>query len=169
MNQKHKIVVDKVCDWFKSQIPNCTIEKEKRFKINLQKSGLNKPYFIVDIFVFNNDTNQSIGVECKSLTDSNNFRKLCAGVGQAYVLHRRFGLSYLAIEVNENMLPDNDAFKFYKRVALLPNVNDELGIGILLVSNRVVCVGEPKYKEPESVTLFSPMGDFASNSGSIVN
>jgi len=159
MKKKHDRVVDKVSDWFKSQIPNCTIEKEKRYKIDLQEPiiGLNKPYLIVDIVVTDNNT--KIGIECKSLTDSNDFRKLCAGVGQAWVLKRRFGLSYLAIEVNQKMLPDNDPFKFYKRVALLPNVNDELGIGILLVNENdvVICVGEPKYEEPASVTLFTPM------------
>lgn len=158
MKEKHNKVVDNVCNWFKFQIPNCKIQREKQYKISLQDLELNKQYFIVDIIVTDIDKNQEIGVECKSLADSKNFRGLCAGIGQAWVLKRRFGLSYLAIEVNQEIFPENDPFKFYKRVALLPNANVELGIGILTVNENdiVTCVGEAKYEKPASVTLFTP-------------
>ena len=131
------------------------IEKEVMYKINLQRKGLNKQFFRVDLIVKDKNTNREIGVECKTLKDSNNFRKLMAGVGQAYILQRVFGLSYLAIEVEADMLPNKNSFEFYKRESLLENIHQELGIGILFVKNNVALVREARFVEPFAKTLFT--------------
>ncbi len=151
---KHQTIVNKVCNWFKFSIQNCEIEKEVKYKINIPEQGLNKQFFRVDIVVTDKSTNQQIGIECKSLKDSNNFRKLMAGIGQAYVLQRVFGRSYLAIEVEADMLPNRNNFKFYKRETLLENVHQELGIGVLFVKNNVSLVRESRYEVPFAKTLF---------------
>lgn len=151
---KHKTIVNKVCNWFKFNFTNCKIEKEVKYKINLPRSGLNKQFFRVDIVVNDKNTNHQIGIECKTLKDSNNFRKLMAGVGQTYILQRVFGLSYLAIEVETNILPNKSNFEFYKREALLENIYQEFGIGILFVKNNVSLVRGAKYVEPFAKSLF---------------
>ncbi|MDD2777646.1 MAG: hypothetical protein PHI16_01950 [Methanocellales archaeon] len=163
---KHNEIVEKVCDWFKYNLHNYEIKKEVQYKINLPKTGLNKQFFRVDIVVTNKNINQKIGVECKTLRDSSSFRKLMAGIGQAYILQRVFGLSYLAIEVEPDMLQNKNPFEFYKRVTLLPNVHQELGIGILLVQNNVILVEEAKFVEPFAKTLFINLKEKRCHEGS---
>jgi len=150
-------VISKVIRWFGEQNSNYKFRTQRNYKISFPIKGLNKPYFRVDLIVIDPDTKRKIGVECKSIRDSNTFRKLCAGFGQAYVLQRVFGCSFLAIETNEDMLPDRDPFKFYKRISLLPNINREFGIGVLLVGNSVYCVNEPNRIYPLADDLFIPM------------
>lgn len=163
---KHNEIAEKVCDWFKCNLPNCEIKKEVPYKINLSKTGLNKQFFRVDIVVTNKNTNQQIGVECKTLGESSSFRELMTGIGQAYVLQRVFGLSYLAIEVGPDMLPNNNSFEFYKRVTLLENIHQELGIGILFVKNNVSLIREAKFVEPPAKTLFINLKDKGYNEDS---
>ena len=151
---RHKTIVNKVCNWFKSNTPNCEIKTEIRYKINLPREGLDKQFFRVDIVVKDRDTNQQIGIECKTLKDSNNFKKMMAGIGQAYILQSVFGLSYLAIEVEDCILPNKNSFEFYKREALLETIHQKLGIGILFVKNTVSLVREAKYIEPFAKPLF---------------
>ncbi|GEM_PF-5838947 len=163
---KHNEIVEKVCDWFKDNLPNCEIKKEVPYKINMPDLGLNKQFFRVDIVVTNKNTNQQIGVECKTLRESGNFRKLMAGIGQAYILQRVFGLSYLAIEVEPDMLPNKNSFEFYKRVTLLENIHRELDIGILFVKNNVSLIREAKFVEPPTKTLFINLKDKGYNEDS---
>jgi len=151
---KHQEIVNKVCNWCKYYFTDCEIQKEVIYKINLPRPGLNKQFFRVDITVNDSSKNKQIGIECKTLNDSNNFRKIMAGVGQAYILKRVFGLSYLAIEVESDMLPDKNSFGFYKREALLENIHQELGIGILLVKNNVILIRDAEYEKPVANTLF---------------
>ena len=153
-----KEIIDKVIEWFKKENINYSFKKQGNYKISFPQLGLNKPLFRVDLIVNDENTNRKIGVECKSVNDSNTFRKLCAGFGQAYVLQRMFGISYLAIEVNRNIHPDENIFEFYKRESLLTNWSREVGIGILLVSNNVIQVEKAKYVKPVANTLFISMG-----------
>lgn len=150
MGKQHRIIEEKVCNWFTKQNPNYKIEKEKQYSISL--SNQNKVFFQVDLVVSDKDTGQQIGIECKSINDSNCFRDLCCGIGQAYVYRKRFGLSYLAIECSESWIRDRN--ELLKRTTLLPNISRELGIGILLVDTEVVCVEEPKPAKPVARTLF---------------
>ena len=152
---KHQTIVNKVCRWFKVNIQNCEIKKEVKYKINLPRRGLNKQFFRADVIVIDKNTNQKIGIECKTIKDSDNFRKLMAGVGQAYILEKVFGLSYLAIEVEAEMSSDKNSFEFYKRGALLENIHHDLGIGILLVKNNVSLVKKAKFVKPFAKTLFT--------------
>jgi len=155
---EHREIVDKVCEEFKYKFPNCEIEKEVQYKINLPRPGLNKPFFRVDIVVTDKRTNQQIGIECKTIKDSNNFRKLMTGIGQAYILQRVFGKSYLAIEVEPDMLPNKKAFEFYKRYILFVNMHLDTKIGILFVKNSVCFIEEAEYIEPVAKTLFIRRG-----------
>ncbi len=154
---EEKEVINKVISWFGEQNSNYRFKTQRNYKISFPIKELNKPYFRVDLIVIDPDAKRKVGVECKSIRDSDTFRKLCAGFGQAYVLQRVFGCSFLAIEVNEDMLPDRDPFKFYKRISLLPNINKECGIGVLLVGNSVYCVDEPYRVNLLADDLFIPM------------
>jgi len=155
---KHKEIVDKVCEEFKYKFPNCEIEKEVQYKINLSRPGLNKQFFRVDVVVTDKRTNQQIGIECKTIEDSKDFRKLMAGIGQAYVLQKVFGKSYLAIEVESDMLPSENNFEFCKRYTLFVNIHPVSGIGILFVKNSVYIMEEAEYREPVAKTLFIRRG-----------
>lgn len=149
---EHKEIINKVCRWLRGYYPLCSIEREVQYKINLPRHGLNKQFFRADIIV--KDNNQEIGVECKTTKDSNNFRKLVAGIGQAYILQRVFGQAYLAIEVEPFILPRRKSFEFYKRESLLENAHQELGFGILLIKSNVSLVRKPKHTKPVAKSLF---------------
>ena len=153
---KHKESVTKVCGWFNHNFPSCKIEKEIPYKINLPRPGLSKQFFRVDILVTNDK--QKIGVECKTIKDSDTFRKLMGGIGQAYILQKVFGSAYLAIEVEADMAPDKDGFRFYKMESIIENVYQDLGIGVLLIGENVVLVREAKTVEPLAGTLFVRYG-----------
>lgn len=150
MGIEHDRIVEKVCNWFKAKNPSYSFEKEKQYGISL--SNQNKVFFRIDLVVSDKNTGQQIGVECKSINDSDCFRDLCCGIGQAYVYQKRFGFSYLAVECSESWIRDRN--ELLKRTALLPNISSELGIGILLVDNEVVCVEEPKSVKPVANSLF---------------
>lgn len=153
----HKELVDEVCDWLYTQFPYSIIEKEKAFRINLERPGLKKPFFRIDAIVTEN-TGEKIGIECKTLKDWIRFRDLMAAIGQTWILQKVFGRSYLALEVVENMLPNKDAFKFYKLLSAVENAHHELGFGVLLVGNNVYCVRRPKKTTPDAKSLFVPLG-----------
>ena len=153
MDKQHEIIKDKVCDWFQKEKPNCNIEKEVQYSINLPELEMKKQFFQVDVVV-TDDTGKTIGVECKSLRDSNTFRKLSTGIGQAYILQKVFGKSYLALESRQCW--SSNRYELSKRTSLLPNISRELGIGILFVDNEVECVEKPRLVKPAASSLFVP-------------
>jgi len=156
MGKQHRIIEEKVCNWFTKQNPSYKIEKEKQYSISLSKKSRSKQYFCVDLVITDENSGQQIGVECKSIRDSDIFRDMCCGIGQAYVYSKKFGLSYLAIECSEGWL--RDEYQLNKKTALLPNVSRELGIGILLVDNEVECVEQPRLVKPVASSLFVQRG-----------
>ena len=149
MGKKHERIVEKVVSWFRDEYPNCEIKKKVKMYISLSPS--NYHYFEVDIVVTEGNSNK-IGVECKSLTDSNTFRDLCCGIGQAYVYQKKFGRSFLAVECSEKWL--SDKHEMLKRRALFPNINIALNIGILLVSEKVVCIENGRRMNSVADSLF---------------
>jgi len=153
----HDEVVDKVCDWVRHEKPDLEIEKEVGYKITLPNVILKQSFFRVDIVLSDKNTGKEIaGIECKSISDSGKFRELMAGVGQAYVFTKYYGRAYLALEVREDMLPGRRDYDFWKREAILENMHQDFGVGILFVTpNGVSCVREAKYSETPADTLFT--------------
>lgn len=143
----------KVGNWFQEKFPSKTIEYEKVYKISPELAGISKPYMRIDIVCKDKFGREIFGVECKTLNDHKTFREVAAAIGQAFVIKRMFGKAYIALEVNDSFLEKYKTVRY----SWLTNINDELGLGIILVNRKVSLVEEAKYDEPGATTLFMPL------------
>ena len=142
---RHRRVIKKVSRWLREQ--GYRTRREIRFCADLPDER-NILVFKVDIVAEKED--ERIGVECKSTSEVQTFRDLCTGIGQAYVLQRVFGRSYLALSVDNKTA--NRVYRMGKNI--VHNVSNEVGFGVLLVGKRLVHMEPIRPSEAIGGTLF---------------
>lgn len=143
---RHRRVISKVSRWLREQ--GYRTRREIRFCADLPNER-HIPIFRVDIVAEKGA--EVVGVECKGTSEVRKFSDLCTGIGQAYVLQRRFGRSYLALSVDNKTA--NKVYRLGKNI--IHNVSNEVGFGVLLVGKRMILQEPIQPSEPIAETLFA--------------
>ncbi len=148
---KEKELRYKVREYFEEK--GFVVEEEVWFDMTIPEKATHSRFlrvFRIDLLVTTPHKAQ-IGVECKTVKDAFDFRKILTGLGQSFLYARIFGWSFLALEVNEEWLENRR--EMFKRV-WLTNPSRELGFGVLFIREDVVQIELPLFRQPLADTHF---------------